>query len=281
MPQLFLSYRRSDTAGYAGRLSSILRKQFGADQVFQDIEAITPGSDFRAAIETAIGNSQVLLVLIGNTWLAELKSQGLRLSDSADFVRLEVATALKQGVKVLPLLVEGAYMPSEEELPADLKALARRQALELSDSRWDYDCERLVKAIEALIKKPSRFKRWLAALTVVALIVIGVIGGIWFSTQRPADISGRWQLPNGSSWLVTQQGADLAIDEVHYESKQVWKRGNGRIEQNHLSFNLDLVFDQHGSSYHGEADVAEDGKLIKGEVVNQGSGQREPLLLNR
>jgi len=101
MPELFLSYRRADTAGYAGRLSTVLRKQFGEDQVFQDIETIAPGSDFRAAIETAIGKSQVLLVLIGNTWLTECDKQGQRrLSDPADFVRLEIAIALRRGLKV-------------------------------------------------------------------------------------------------------------------------------------------------------------------------------------
>ncbi|MDO9161004.1 MAG: toll/interleukin-1 receptor domain-containing protein [Methylococcaceae bacterium] len=281
MPELFLSYRRADTAGYAGRLATVMRKQFGEDQVFQDIETIAPGSDFRATIETAIGKSQVLLVLIGNTWLTECDKQGQRrLSDPADFVRLEIAIALRRGLKVLPVLVEGARMPSEEELPADIKALARRQALELSDSRWDYDCNRLVKAVEALIRKPFLIKHWLGVLTVV-LLLSGLAGGIWFTLERPADVSGHWTLPSGSTWLVTQQGTDISIDEVHYQSKQVWKRGKGRIERKHLSFNLDLVFDQHGPHYSGEADISDDGKSIKGEIVTQGSASREPLLLIR
>lgn len=281
MPQLFLSYRRADTAGYAGRLAPALRKHFGEDQVFQDIETIAPGSDFRAAIEAAIGNSQLLLVLIGNTWLTESDQQGQqRLLDPMDFVRLEIATALKRGINVLPVLVEGARMPSEAELPVDLKTLARRQALELSDSRWDYDCERLVKAVEAVTRKPSRIKRWLGAMAIIVLVG-GLVSATLLYLQRPTDVSGRWQLPNGSIWVVTQQGADLSIDEVHYQSKQVWKRGKGRIEHKHMSFNLGLVFDQHGPRYSGEADVANDGKLIQGEVVTQGSAQREPLLLNR
>src|SRR5512134_3673778 len=137
--RIFLSYRRADTAGYAGRLAEALRSRFGRDSVFQDVEAIRPGSDFVHEIDGAIARCHVLVVLIGDTWLTERSaSGGRRLEDPEDFVRLEIATALRRGMGVLPVLVEGAKMPPEGDLPADLRPLARVQALELSDSRWEY-----------------------------------------------------------------------------------------------------------------------------------------------
>lgn len=281
MAKIFLNYRRSDTAGHAGRIAIALREHFGEDQVFQDIETIAPGSDFQSVIEKAVGGCQVLIVLIGNTWLTESDDQGgRRLTQPADFVRLEIATALRRKVKILPVLVEGARMPSEEDLPDDIKRLSKRQSLELSDTRWDYDCERLLKAVDALTPKPNRYQGALMALLLI-LLSAGVAIGIANYLHRPADISGRWQLANGSFWQVTQQGEELFIDEVHYQSKQVWKRGRGRIEGRHLNFKLELVFDRHGPNYIGEAELSEDGKLLKGEVVADNSGMREALFLNR
>lgn len=281
MTSIFLSYRRADTAGYAGRLARALRSRFGDEEIFQDIETIQPGSDFRISIDIAIQRCEVLLVLIGNTWLTESDAEGRRrLDDPDDFVRLEIATALRRGVRILPVLVEDACMPAEGELPPDLKALADRQALELSDSRWDYDLGRLMKAIVALTTQSSPRKRWLwvfAALTLAA--VLG--SAAYYFVNRPADIAGRWQLPNGSVWLVEQKGEEIAIDEVHYQSREVWKRGRGHIDGKHLSFTLDLVFQHGGPSYQGEADLAADGALMKGRIVTQGTGQSEPFSVTR
>src|SRR3954468_24826405 len=96
MPAIFLSYRRADTGGYAGRLTDSLAKHFGKGNAFQDLEAIVPGSDFTRAIDAAIAQSQVLVVLIGGPWPAERAADGSqRLNDPYYFVRLEIVSGLR------------------------------------------------------------------------------------------------------------------------------------------------------------------------------------------
>src|SRR5207302_1189705 len=141
--RVFVSYRREGTAAYAGRLSDRLRARFGEDRVFMDVESIAPGADFVTAIEDAIGRCDTALVVIGRTWLTATSPRGgRRLDDPEDFVRLEVAAALARGILVVPVLVDGATVPSAKHLPVPLVRLARRNAIELSDARWDYDVER-------------------------------------------------------------------------------------------------------------------------------------------
>jgi len=147
--KIFVSYRRSDSQGWAGRLGDDFAHAFGDVARFFDIESITPGDDFVEAIERSLAESEVVVVLIGPDWLSAAFPDGRRrLDDPDDFVRLEIATALARGIRVLPVLLGGAAMPRSESLPAPLAALARRQAFELSDTRWEYDCGRLLDAIE-------------------------------------------------------------------------------------------------------------------------------------
>ncbi len=151
MAGIFLSYRRDDSGGHAGRLADDLKHAFAGDQVWRDIEAIEAGADFVDAIGKAIGSCSVLLALIGPRWLEAKNSAGeRRLDDPNDFVRLEIATALERGVRVIPVLVGGATMPSEPALPEVLRPLARRQAHELTDKRWDYDAGQLFDAVGKL-----------------------------------------------------------------------------------------------------------------------------------
>lgn len=144
MPKIFLSYRRQDRPAHAGRLYDRLVAEFGREQVFMDIDAIDLGVDFVDRINESVGSCDVLLALIGPEWLSE------RMNDPHDFVRLEVATALKRDVRVVPLLVDGAAMPSAEELPDDLRALVRRHALELGYTRWRHDADMLVDTLRRL-----------------------------------------------------------------------------------------------------------------------------------
>lgn len=279
--RIFLSYRRADTAGYAGRLSEALRKRFGEGSVFQDVEAIRPGSDFGHEIDGAIARCQVLVVLIGDTWATErMPDGGRRLDDPDDFVRLEIATGLGRGTRLLPVLVEGARMPREDELPPDLKPLARVQALELSDSRWEYDYGQLVRAIADVTgRKGSRGARR-AAMAAGVLLVLGAGGALYFGSRGPADVSGRWNLPSGSYWVVVQNGARLAIEEVHYESKQAWKRGQGTITGRDVSFDLELVFGGP-HSYRGVLALAGSGATLSGTMETLPSGRKESLTLVR
>jgi hypothetical protein len=148
MRPIFISYRREDTEGQAGRLFESLREIFGEHMVFMDVATIEPGADFRRAIETNIDKCAVLLSLIGRTWLTVTDREGKRRLDNPnDFVRLETASALKRGVKVIPVLVQGATMPQEADLPTDIKDLAYRNSVELTHARWDSDVQLLINAL--------------------------------------------------------------------------------------------------------------------------------------
>jgi hypothetical protein len=149
MAEIFLSYRRQDSQSATGRLADRLEEHFGAERVFRDHEAIVAGEDFAEAIRRAIEASTVVLVVIGPRWLeARAASGARRLDDPADFVRLEIERALDADVAVVPVLVEGAAIPATAALPPSLAAFARCEALELSESRWRYDADRLIEALE-------------------------------------------------------------------------------------------------------------------------------------
>lgn len=156
MPSIFVSYRREDSAGHTGRIHDDLTEALGPGHVFMDIDTIEPGMDFVEAIEDGIGRCKVLLVVIGRSWLSITDARGRRrLDDPNDFVRLEVATALQRGVKVVPVLVGGAAMPSTADLPEPLQPLARRNAFEVSDHRWKFDLERLAEMVRRLAGLPE------------------------------------------------------------------------------------------------------------------------------
>lgn len=156
MPGIFINYRREDSRADAGRLFDWLSGHFGKDRVFMDIAgSIEPGMDFDEVIEKAVTSCEALIVVIGKQWLTTTNSAGRRRLDNPDdYVRLEIAKALQRNIRVIPVLVQEATMPSSEELPEDLARLAKLQALEISDSRWDYDTEQLVKVLDKAGIKP-------------------------------------------------------------------------------------------------------------------------------
>lgn len=150
--KIFISYRRDDSAGYAGRLFDHLAAHFGARNVFMDIDTIEPGDDFRKVVQNAVGTCDVVLILIGKQWLSITDAQGRRrLDDPLDWVRMEIANALANSkVRTIPVLVRDAAMPGEHELPEGLKELTWRNAIELSDSRFQHDVKKLIGVIERM-----------------------------------------------------------------------------------------------------------------------------------
>jgi TIR domain len=154
MRAIFISYRRDDTEGYAGRLFQDLSEAFGAGTVFMDVTAIEPGIDFRKAIERHTASCGVLLALIGPTWLSATGPDGRRRLDNPDdFVRLETASALRRDIPVIPVLVQNALMPHADELPDDLKDLAYRNGVELTHARWDSDVHLLIEALRPHVER--------------------------------------------------------------------------------------------------------------------------------
>jgi len=160
--RIFINYRRSDSAGWARQLHGDLAGRFGAERVFRDV-AIEPGVDFVDHIERVMDSCEVCIIVIGRGWTSTTNADGSRrLDDPADLVRREIQRALERpDVQVIPALVDGARMPAEDELPAGLRPLARRNACELTDSRWNYDievlCQRLRRVLgESTLKREQR-----------------------------------------------------------------------------------------------------------------------------
>lgn len=150
MSDIFLSYRRQDSSSATGRLADRLEEHFGPQRVFRDYDSIVAGADFADAIRRAIGISTVVLVVVGPRWSDARDEQGRRrLDDPGDFVRLEIESALADEVPVIPVLVEGAKMPPAEALPASLEAFSRCQAVELAESRWRDDADRLIASLQS------------------------------------------------------------------------------------------------------------------------------------
>lgn len=145
----FLSYRREDSSGHAGRLYDRLTDVFGHDQVFMDVDNIPPGEDFIDVIQASVWASSIFLLVIGPRWAKFASKDGKnRLDDPNDFVRLEISSALKRNIRIIPVLVGGARMPDANELPPEIHPITRKQAVEISDGRFRADAERLIKAIQ-------------------------------------------------------------------------------------------------------------------------------------
>jgi hypothetical protein len=215
MARVFLSYRRDDSAGFAGRLTDALEAEFGADSVFRDVDDIRPGEDFLAAIEAQLRQVDAVLVMIGPHWLATGADGRSRLDAANDVVRREIEAALASGKPVIPVLVGGAAMPAEDALPDSIAALARRNAVTLPDSGWRDAVQRLAVSLplpagaaEAARaqgagakagKSPRVPVRALGTAGAVLVVALGVFAALRLqesplppSPTPAADVAGRW-----------------------------------------------------------------------------------------
>lgn len=148
MANIFISYRRADSEGYVGRLYDSLLKYYQPQEIFMDVGSLKAGEAFKARIEQVIPTCQALLAVIGPRWLHIKGKRGKRRLDNPhDFVRLEIATALRHNLLSIPVLIEGAQMPPQADLPSELAALPNFNAHELSHNRFAFDVEHLVSAI--------------------------------------------------------------------------------------------------------------------------------------
>ena len=148
MGAVFVSYRRGDTEGQARALFNELADLIGRDSVFMDVDSIALGRDFRQILQERLGSCDLMLALIGPDWLDIKDASGKRrLENPADFVRQEIAAALRRNIPVTPVLVQGTQMPAPEQLPDDLKDLAYRNAFELSHTRWESDVAEMIKRL--------------------------------------------------------------------------------------------------------------------------------------
>ena len=148
--KVFISYRRSDSADVTGRIYDRLVDSFGRQAVFKDVDDIPLGADFRQYINTIIQGCNHVLVVIGRDWIdAKHPDHSLRLHDPRDFVRIEIEAALEQDVPIIPLLVSGAHMPVDVQLPDSIKDLAFRNGIAIRpDPDFHHDMDRLIAGLE-------------------------------------------------------------------------------------------------------------------------------------
>lgn len=162
MAKIFISYRRQDATGSVGHLSKDLRYYF-KEEVFRDIADIEFGEDFEKALARALESCSVMLAVIGPRWLeASDKNGQRRLNNEKDWVRLEIAMALKRGIRVIPILLENTPMPSASDLPEDLAKLASRHKMNINEEGWDADIRELVRGIAKILGRKWVFQvEWL------------------------------------------------------------------------------------------------------------------------
>jgi len=264
MPGLFISYRRDDQPGYAGRLADALESAFGADNVFRDIEDIRPGDDFVVVLQKQLKGIDVMLVMIGPAWLTTSRDGVRRLDEPEDFVRMEIETGLRSGKPVLPVLVGGAVMPTEEDLPAAIRALARRQAIVLSDSGWSSDVARLADSIRPFLPARRHLSLspallWgLVGIALLALLAAG-LKSYWpgSSATPPAEIAldptGRWTARIKYDWgAVHEETFVLKLENGEVHGTASYLRVARTVEQGQLQADR-LSFITRSQEVLGEA----------------------------
>lgn len=317
MADIFVSYRRGDSAGHTGRLVDHLERHFGRSAVFQDVQSIEAGRRWDQVISEGVGRCRVLVAVIGREWLAAGGDGQRRIDHPQDYLRQEIASALERGVPVVPVLVEGASMPGADQLPDDLKPLVQWQAHEMSDSRWEYDAGRLMSMLEratGMGPKPApdvpapapageggRGRLAAAAAVVVALVA----GGAWFlrpgaspteapppgTTQAgdapadqaavaPARFDGNWHDEEAATWGIRQQGDQVEINHTAPGSGTAIGYAQGKVSGRTINFDY-VVMVPEEPHLQGELVLSEDGKRLTGVLSNVKEGGNTRVVLHR
>src|SRR5580700_6706245 len=203
--KIFINYRRGDEPGFTQALLGRLEQAFPAERLFIDVDNIPPGEDFVRMLESQVAQCDAMLTVIGNNWLdATDERGGRRLDDPHDFVRIEIESALKQGKRVIPVLVHQARMPHPNELPEAIRPLSQRNAVRLTHERFRADVQGLIKALQGAIdhvaarrsgtvgasghvvkplEQPPSSRRTLAALAVLGVVLIGA-AVVWLAYPK-------------------------------------------------------------------------------------------------
>lgn len=210
MSGIFISYRREDSAGWTGRLSEQLKARFGSKSIFMDIDTIAPGVDFTDALQKAVCSCNVLLAVIGPKWATATDKSGKpRIEDPNDWVRVEIAAALKRNIQVIPVLVGGATIPTMDLLPDELDPLAHRQAHEVTDKRWNFDIEQLIKALPPQLRKwwpRRRDELWQSTPVMIGALAMAAMLVVWVSASiyGPGPLSATSLAPRPTNYTGTQ-----------------------------------------------------------------------------
>jgi TIR domain len=284
MPGVFISYRREDSAAYAGRLFDILSAAFGADNTFMDVDDIKGGDDFTTVIERKLGVSDALVAVIGAHWLAATDQDGKRRLDNPnDFVRIEIAKALQRGIRVIPVLVGGATLPHPSDLPDNLRALCERQALEIRDTRFHEDAKDLVDVLHHTVRgtgflpKEGGIKRLIPVLVIFAVVIAGAVSWLLLNRQKAsadppaASVAGTWEATVKYDWGDSYHevfdfqvnGQELSgtagfLGSPKGKGRPIW---DGKIAGDQISFTTKTL-----TSLSGDDKTYEDKHYYKGIV---------------
>lgn len=202
MSGIFICYRREDSAPYAGRLYDRLSARFGGDEVFMDVDDVSPGADFVAQIGAKVNSCDAMIVVIGKSWLgASNDNDQLRLSDPNDYVALEIGLALQRGIPVIPALVAEAKMPVAADLPLSIRELAKRNGITLRNEEFRRDSDVLIAVLEKLpglrpvpadrsAGRQEMLQRRKRALLWKAPLVLGLVAfAVWWQDRQDAQRS--------------------------------------------------------------------------------------------
>lgn len=251
---IFISYRRDDTRQAAGRLADDLGDQLGSERIFRDVEKIELGVDFEQALNQALANCEVMLVLIGRQWIGITDAQGnRRLEQANDWIRIEIVTALKRGIRVVPVLVDGAHLPGEADLPEDLRPLVRRQALELADARWKGDIARLAaslgkaggaapaKASPAAAAPPASGSTRNGILIGAAAVVVALLAWVFLSND---EVGGTYQRAEPFQTFAIVQKTDGVLAVTLTEPDGTQRSGSGLVNRSKVTFEIAAAGDE-------------------------------------
>lgn len=291
---IFISYRRDDTRHVAGRLSGDLADRFGAASIFRDVESIDGGEEFPEKLEKALSHCQMMLVLIGAKWLGITDAGGRRRLDNPDdWVRQEIATALRRKVRVVPVLVEDTPLPAEADLPEDLRPLVNRQVRKLSDERWRGDLQdivdmlakvpglQLVSATAAASAAPAATPPasggW-KKVAVGAVAGVGTVVALALAFSGP-DLAGNWFTDTAETYTVTVDGSSLGILIKEHDLEV--GSGTGHLNDRDLSLSLSVRKETEAYETHQCSLVAtEDFKRFEGRCTNP-EGEQYDWIMRR
>lgn len=285
--RIFISYRRDDSAGHAGRVFDRLKADFGGDVLFMDVDAIPLGANFVRVLRDEVGRCSVLLAIIGSGWLdAKDGDGGRRLENPNDFVRVEIATALARDIPVIPILLEGGRIPKIHELPGNLSELAERQGLEVRHTSFHGDMDKLVRALKSMPSKvaaaatevapiaPAPVAQQLTATPLVDALDLPLLPDGTIDVMEIIDTS----IVEGLIWPKTPVLPSVStVDEV-IADKGKWARGIEeylKLDENFLSDGLFIVCGKYcmlrsmGRVEYGAIIQAKNVRIIYNDLIHR------------